>query len=188
MSAARHAVAIAVLPGSAAIVVPAIVLAETGGADAGLGDGVVAALSIVVGAVLMSAGLALWAWTVHLFARIGKGTLAPWDPTRRLVVEGPYRHARNPMITAVLTVLVGEGLALGSVGILIWAAAFLAVNSVYFVLSEEPGLERRFGEEYREYRRAVPRWLPRVRPWRPDQSPNSSSSPSSPRSTSGGNS
>lgn len=168
MSPWRHAVAIAVLPGTAAIVVPAVILLGGDGPELGWGEGgAVATVAVAAGVALIAAGVALWAWTVRLFARIGKGTLAPWDPTRRLVVEGPYRHVRNPMISAVLAVLVGEGLALGSVGILIWSGAFLAINWVYFVASEEPGLERRFGAEYRAYKREVPRWLPRATPWRP---------------------
>ncbi len=111
--------------------------------------------------VLIAAGVALWAWTVWLFARIGRGTLAPWDPTRRLVAAGPYRHVRNPMISAVLAVLIGEALVFASASLGLYAAIFFAINWLYFVLHEEPGLERRFGESYREYKRAVPRWLPR---------------------------
>jgi protein-S-isoprenylcysteine O-methyltransferase Ste14 len=130
----------------------------------GLGD-VAAALCILLGLGLIGAGLALWLWTVRLFARLGRGTLAPWDPPRNLVVVGPYRHVRNPMITAVLTVLAGEAVLFGSPALAIWLAAFFAANFVLFGLYEEPGLERRFGEEYRLYKRNVPRWLPRRKPW-----------------------
>ena len=87
--------------------------------------------------------------------------MGPDDPPRR---RGPYRHVRNPMISGVLAVPIGEGLLLGSTGILIWAAAFLAINTIYFIASEEPGLEHRFGDEYREYKANVPRWLPRKTP------------------------
>jgi protein-S-isoprenylcysteine O-methyltransferase Ste14 len=128
---------------------------------------VLGVLSTALGIALIGSGLLLWAWTVRLFARVGKGTLAPWDPTRRLVVEGPYRHVRNPMIVAVLIVLAGEGLLLGSPGILAWAILFFAANAVFFVAVEEPGLERRFGDKYRLYKRNVGRWLPRVTPWLP---------------------
>lgn len=121
-----------------------------------------------IGAVLVLAGVALWAWTVALFVRIGRGTLAPWDPTRRIVVEGPYGYVRNPMIAAVLTILAGEAIALYSPAIAIWFGIFFAVNAVYFPLSEEPGLRRRFGAEYDEYASNVPRWIPRQRPWNPD--------------------
>ena len=98
-----------------------------------------------------------------LFARVGKGTLAPWDPTQKLVIEGPYRHVRNPMITAVLFVLLGEAALFGSTALLLWAAGFFAVNHAWFLLHEEPALVRRFGEDYERYRRTVPRWLPRPR-------------------------
>ena len=162
MSAWRHARAIVLLPGTVTIAVPALLLLTGEGPDPGFGlDGAAVAIPVAIGAALIAAGLALWLWTVRLFARVGRGTLAPWDPTRRLVVEGPYRHVRNPMISAVATVLLGEALLLGSTELLMWFALFLAINTAYFALVEEPGLERRFGDEYRKYRRTVPRWLPR---------------------------
>jgi protein-S-isoprenylcysteine O-methyltransferase Ste14 len=170
MSRWRHARAIALLPGTAALVVPAVLLLSVEGSNVGWGlDGALAALPVLLGAISMTAGLVLWAWTVQLFARIGQGTLAPWDATQRLVVEGPYRYVRNPMITAVLGVLLGEAALFGSLALLICSAAFLAVNCVYFPLYEEPGLERRFGEEYLSYKRYVPRWIPRRSPWTPSQ-------------------
>jgi protein-S-isoprenylcysteine O-methyltransferase Ste14 len=151
----------------AAVAVPALIAATTD-IEIGWGlDGAAAALPVALGVALIAAGLAIWTWTVRLFARIGEGTLAPWDATRHLVVEGPYRHMRNPMITGVFAVLLGEAALLGSPGILIWAVVFFAINAVYFPLSEEPGLEQRFGDEYREYRENVPRWIPRRTPWSP---------------------
>jgi protein-S-isoprenylcysteine O-methyltransferase Ste14 len=168
MSAWRHARAIALLPGTVTVLVPAAILLLGDGPDVGWGlEGLAAALTIVLGLGLIVAGFALWVWTVRLFARLGEGTLAPWDPTSRLVVDGPYRHVRNPMITGVLAVLLGEAALFGSTGLLIWCAAFFAINSAYFVLSEEPGLVRRFGDDYRDYQRNVPRWIPRRRPWAP---------------------
>jgi protein-S-isoprenylcysteine O-methyltransferase Ste14 len=162
MSAWRHARAIVLLPGMVTIAVPATLLLTGEGANPGWGlGGAAAAIPVAIGAALIAAGLALWWWTVRLFARVGRGTLAPWDATRRLVVAGPYRHVRNPMISAVGGVLLGEALLFGSTELLIWLGVFLAINTAYFVLVEEPGLERRFGDEYREYRRTVPRWLPR---------------------------
>ena len=151
----------------ASLAVPAAILIGTG-SNVGWGiGGVAAAMPVLIGLALIVAGFALWLWTVRLFARVGEGTLAPLDPTRRLVVEGPYRHLRNPMITAVLAVLAGEAALFGSPPLLIWFAAFFAVNHAFFCLYEEPGLERRFGEDYRAYKRNVPRWLPRRMPWPP---------------------
>jgi len=107
-------------------------------------------------------GAALFFSTVYLFATVGRGTLAPWDPPARLVVRGPYRFVRNPMISGVLFVIVAEALFFRSASIAIWAAAFFVINAIYIPLAEEPGLERRFGDEYRTYKRAVPRLLPRL--------------------------
>jgi protein-S-isoprenylcysteine O-methyltransferase Ste14 len=113
------------------------------------------------GLVLMLAGLVVMAVTVASFIRIGRGTLAPWSPTSRLVIVGMYAYVRNPMILGVLGVLLGEALAFNSCRILAWALAFFAINTLYFHFLEEPGLEKRFGEEYRRYKQHVPRWIPR---------------------------
>ena len=170
MSRWRHARAIALLPGNVTILVPALILLLVGGPSIGWGlHGPGAAVPVLLGAVLIAAGAALWVWTVRLFAQIGQGTLAAWDPTRHLVVAGPYGHVRNPMITAVAGVLLGEAILFGSPALLVWAGVFLAINQVYFLRYEEPGLERRFGEEYRSYIRQVPRWIPRRRAWTPER-------------------
>lgn len=168
MSRWRHARAIVLLPGTVTLVVPAVVLLAGKSPRVGWGfAGPVAALPVLLGVGLVASGLALWVWTVRLFARIGQGTLAAWDPTRHLVVVGPYRYARNPMIMAVAAVLLGESVFFGSPTLIIWSAAFLAINFAYFLIYEEPGLERRFGEEYRLYKRNVPRWIPRHTAWAP---------------------
>jgi len=163
----RQVRAIALLPGVVVVLVPLVILiGSEPNIGWGLGKGA-AVLTVLLGLSLVAIGFALWLWTVRLFAGFGKGTLAPWDPPRSLVVEGPYRHVRNPMITAVLAVLAGEAVLLGSPSLLVWFALFLAINYVFFRLYEEPGLERRFGEDYRTYKRNVPRWLPRRTPWTP---------------------
>lgn len=165
MTAWRQARAIAPLPGVVTLLIPVVILATTG-TNVGWGlDGAAAALPILVGLGLLAAGFGLWLWTVRLFARIGEGTLAPWDPTRHLVVAGPYRHVRNPMITGVVAFLAGEAALFGSPLLLVWCAAFFAVNQVGFLVYEEPGLEKRFGDDYRAFKRNVPRWLPRRTPW-----------------------
>ena len=113
---------------------------------------------------LIAGGLGLMARTIALFGRVGRGSLAPWSPTQKLVVEGPYRHVRNPMHLGVFTVLFGEALLFWSWALLAWAVFAVVVHMVYFPFSEEPGLERRFGDDYRRYKANVPRWLPRPRP------------------------
>jgi protein-S-isoprenylcysteine O-methyltransferase Ste14 len=156
----RQARAIALLPGTVCVLVPLLLLSR--GTNIGWGlDGAAAALPVLLGLALIGAGFSLWLWTVRLFARVGRGTLAPWDPTERLVAVGPYRRLRNPMISGVVTFLLGEAALFGSLPLLAWAAAFFAVNHLFFVLYEEPHLERRYGDPYRAFRREVPRWLPR---------------------------
>src|SRR3569832_1595762 len=97
-----------VLPLTAAGVVPTVLLARIGWATA-LAS--VRPPRAAAGALLAAAGLAMLVWTVTLFLRVGRGTLAPWDPTRRLGVRGPYAHVRNPMITGVLAILIGQAIA-----------------------------------------------------------------------------
>jgi protein-S-isoprenylcysteine O-methyltransferase Ste14 len=156
MRALRHLLAICLLPGVVAGLIPALLV-----------DGLAEAPLVVLGALVAAAGLALIVQTVALFATVGEGTLAPWDPTERLVVRGPYRRVRNPMISGVLCVLLGEALAFGSTTVLVWFAIVFALNAVYFPLIEEPDLQQRFGADYDAYRAAVPRWVPRLRPWTP---------------------
>lgn len=106
--------------------------------------------------------------TVSLFFKTGKGTPAPWDPPKKFVVSGPYRYMRNPMITGALLVLLAESLLFQSWPLVCWMCVFLIGNMIYFPLVEEKGLKRRFGEDYALYCKNVPRWLPRLRPWKPE--------------------
>lgn len=158
MTVLRHLLSVLLLPFTVTVLVPAWLLTsfEGGASTSDLR---------FAGGVAFVAGFALFAWCVSLFARVGEGTLAPWDPTQKLVAVGPYRHVRNPMITGVAAMLLGEALYFGSPAIGMWLLVFATINHTYFMLSEEPGLERRFGESYRIYKANVPRWLPRFRPW-----------------------
>ena len=109
--------------------------------------------AICVGVVLL--GICIWE-----FARRGRGTLAPVDPPRTLVVQGLYRYVRNPMYVGVTTIVLGEALLTGSRALLAyWAVWFLAVN-LFVIGYEEPTLHRRFGPAYERYRAAVGRWVP----------------------------
>jgi protein-S-isoprenylcysteine O-methyltransferase Ste14 len=149
----RHLLAIVILPGSATLLVPWLLL----DGDYDLAPWPLIALSVV----LLAIGVALFVWTVALFAGIGRGTLAPWDPPSKLVVRGPYTLVRNPMISGVLFVLLGEAALFGSLALLAWAAVFLTVNAIYFPLVEEPMLRDRFGADYDAYAARTPRWIPR---------------------------
>ncbi len=160
----RHLLAIAVLPFTVAALVP-ICVARRFAVTPGLGRTIPDLLLLLGGVCLLAVGLALFVASLRRFSGEGHGTLAPWDPPRELVVTGPYRHVRNPMISAVVLFLFGESLLLLSLAHAAWAAFFLGLNLVYIPLIEEPQLARRFGEPYREYCRHVPRVLPRLRPW-----------------------
>lgn len=123
-------------------------------------------LSKGIGVLLLLSGVTLFGYTVYLFRTFGKGTLAPWTPTQQLVITGPYKYCRNPMITGVLSILIGEALIFHSSSIALWACAFLVINTCYFIFKEEPDLYRRFGEPYKRYKAHVPRWIPKVQPYR----------------------
>jgi protein-S-isoprenylcysteine O-methyltransferase Ste14 len=122
----------------------------------------------VLGALLVLAGVALLGHAFVRFVREGTGTPAPVAPPGRVVVGGAYRYVRNPMYLALLSVIVGQALLFGQPGLLLYAV-LVCVAVVGFVYGyEEPALRRRFCDSYERYRREVPAWWPRLRPWRPD--------------------
>src|SRR5690242_14117739 len=126
------------LPFTVAVVVPIYVQRGQGPVATDAPPMLRAAL-LGAGFLCAAIGLALFASSLHHFVTRGRGTLAPWDPPRRLVVSGPYRWVRNPMISGVIFVLFAEAAVLRSEGLLIWAATFVAMNVVYIPLIEEPG-------------------------------------------------
>ncbi len=157
----RHLLSILLLPFVVVVSVPYCLLTSFVAVDTRwIDNSVIAWLPRSAGVILIICGLALFCWCVSLFARIGKGTLAPWDPTRNLVAQGPYRFVRNPMIIGVALILMGQALLWGSWVMGIWACFFVLINHIYFVLAEEPGLEERFGVAYRVYKTNIPRWIP----------------------------
>jgi len=164
----RHLLSILALPFMNTVVLPAAILSLTG--SSGMLDrlaghsGIGGIAAIVTGGVFLGIGLLLVVTSIGLFAARGEGTLAPWDPPRKLVVTGPYRFVRNPMKTGLIFVLMAETLLLRSAPLGLWCAIFSVVNVLYIRLSEEPGLRRRFGAAYDEYCAAVPAWVPRLTP------------------------
>ena len=166
MKALKHARAIILLPGMATLVIPGTIVWGTSSVHVGwslpfpfnLGP-------LLLGLLLLGFGLGLGLKTVLLLATLGRGTLAPWNPTRKLVTQGVYRYVRNPMISSVFFILLGEAILLGSLPLLLWFIIFVGLNLVYIPRFEEPGLKRRFGPKYLRYQQHVPRWLPRLRPW-----------------------
>lgn len=157
--------AVVILPGTALVYVPGAILWLSSGMPGAIAPASPEQPRFWIGVILAVGGFAFAVWTVRLFATAGKGTPAPWSPPANLVVRGPYRHVRNPMISSVLVMLVAESLLAGSWYLAGWMAVFFTIASVSFVKFEEPGLEKRFGDSYRRYKANVPRWMPRLRPW-----------------------
>ena len=122
--------------------------------------------AVVLGGLLVMAGLA---FLLHAFARFaldGLGTPAPIAPTEKLVVTGVYRHVRNPMYLSVLAIIAGQALTFGSWPVFIYGIVVAAMVTGFVRLYEEPTLAHSFGAAYDDYRRNVPGWLPRLTPWR----------------------
>lgn len=118
----------------------------------------------LLGLLLIAAGALLLGACIWEFARSGRGTLAPVDPPRELVVQGLYRYVRNPMYLSVSMIVLGEVLLTRSRALLVyWVIWFVAVN-LFVMLYEEPTLRQRFGDSYERYTKQVGRWLPRVPP------------------------
>ncbi len=155
-----HLFAILVLPFNVTVIIPLILLYFFNHRPGWGIEGVLLYAIIIVGVVIICCGLLLLTLTIRQFATRGKGTLAPWDPPRKLVVDGPYRYTRNPMISAVIIILFGEVIIFGSIAVLIWFTYFTVTNIVYIKYKEEPGLEKLFGEDYVQYKKRVPRLFP----------------------------
>jgi len=112
----------------------------------------------ILGAAFLAAGALLVIETTARFAVQGRGTPAPWAPPERFVARGSYRVTRNPMYVGVIALIVGQAILLGREILFAWAAAAWLIFHLFVLLHEEPDLRRRFGVEYEDYCRRVPRW------------------------------
>ncbi|MGZ5038832.1 MAG: methyltransferase family protein [Usitatibacter sp.] len=151
MLLARALLAVAILPGLFAGVVPWIVAAN----DPWRGEG------SDLGAIVAGTGIGVLILCVRDFLVVGRGTLAPWDAPRKLVVVGLYRYVRNPMYAGVLLVVVGTALVAGSPAVAAYAALIAIAFHLRVVFYEEPVLAREFPEDWPAYAASVSRWLPR---------------------------
>jgi|SRR5271157_4159935 len=118
----------------------------------------------IAGMALGGAGAVVALCCVFTFAFIGKGTPAPFDPPRKLVIRGPYRFVRNPMYIGASAALAGAALFYRSAALLAFICLFLLATHCFVVWYEEPTLRRIFGREYEAYCRRVRRWRPGGRP------------------------
>jgi protein-S-isoprenylcysteine O-methyltransferase Ste14 len=156
----RHAVGLAVrnlvftvvVPGAGAVWAPWWILTR---------NGHTATPAAWVAVVVIAAGAALYLWCLWLFAAVGHGTPGPWDAPRRVVATGPYRWVRNPIYLAALLVVLGEAWLFLAPALLVYAAVMAVCCHLFVIGYEERTLRRRFGDDYAQYTRAVPRWIPR---------------------------
>jgi protein-S-isoprenylcysteine O-methyltransferase Ste14 len=125
----------------------------------------------VIGAVLITASAPVLLESFARFALEGLGTPAPVFPTQHLVVKGFYRYARNPMYLAVVSMVIGQALLLGNLRVLAYGLFAFLITHVFVLSYEEPKLRETFGAEYETYCAHVPRWIPRIAPWRNQTQP-----------------
>jgi protein-S-isoprenylcysteine O-methyltransferase Ste14 len=132
-----------------------------------------------LGVLLIVAGVPVLLDAFVRFALEGLGTPAPIAPPRQLVVTGFYRHVRNPIFVALAAIIFGQGLLMGDWRLVAYGALLWLAFHVQVVVYEEPALAQAFGSEYEAFRAGVPRWVPRLTPWRATSAPGSSTAPSS---------
>ena len=150
-----------ILPGSVLVFIPAIILIITKDFEFILPNEHLFYPAIISAGI----GFLLCFKTVRLFLTQGKGTPAPWNPPKKLVIKGPYCYVRNPMITGAILLLAAESMILKSWAIAIWMIIFFTGKTLYFIFVEEKELKKRFGNPYLLYKSKVPRWIPKLTPW-----------------------
>ncbi len=146
----RALTAFLVLPGVVAGIIPAFITHF----DPWKGK-----MLVIPGTGSMGLGIFLLLWCVRDFYVAGKGTLAPWDPPKRLVTVGLYRYSRNPMYVSVLTLLCGWALLFASLLASAYILVFFVIFHLRVVFYEEPCLTKQFGQEWEDYKSKVPRWV-----------------------------
>lgn len=164
-SALSQLLSVLLLPFNVTVIIPAIILYFSAFYPFTVFHFPFNLILFIIGGGILIIGLVIAIAAIRQFIHRGKGTLAPWDPPRKLVVSGVYRYTRNPMISGVAFILLGEGILFGSWVLLSWFILFSTVNYIYFIIGEEPQLEKKFGADYREYKKHVPRLIPRRTPW-----------------------
>jgi protein-S-isoprenylcysteine O-methyltransferase Ste14 len=164
----RHLIGIIALPVTVIIIIPAVLVSSLFYEPFWGLQSLTLLLLLMSGSLLIGVGLILLYFTISLFVKERNGTIAPWNPTSKLIVSGVYRHVRNPMITAVFFSLMGESILLGSIPLTIWTMLFVLTNLIYIPLIEEKKLTERFGNKYLVYKESVPRWIPRLSRWKKD--------------------
>jgi len=144
-----------IVPGTVAILVPYRILSSPGASGT---------LAIVgfryFGLLVIPVGALIYFWCAWDFTFAGKGTPAPIDPPKELVVRGLYKYVRNPMYVGVLSLIAGQAIWFESIQLLAYAAFAFLLMHAFVMLYEEQALKRKFGESYARYHDSVPRWIP----------------------------
>jgi protein-S-isoprenylcysteine O-methyltransferase Ste14 len=144
------------LPGTATVLIPYWLISARGAGAVSSHRGL-----RYSGLPLIIIGAAGLLWCVWEFFSAGRGTLAPIDPPKNLVIQGLYRYVRNPMYVSVVTILLGESIFFMSRPILIEAGIFFVMANLFVAFYEEPALRQQFGDSYEKYKQSVGRWIPR---------------------------
>jgi protein-S-isoprenylcysteine O-methyltransferase Ste14 len=144
----RALISFLVLPGVVGFLVPALLAPPSN-----------ARTFHAIGVAPFVAGVVLLLWCVREFYVAGKGTLAPWDPPRHLVISGPYRFSRNPMYVGVALILIGWAMTFETRALWVYALIVIVAFHLRVVLAEEPWQARTFPDEWERYRARIPRWL-----------------------------
>jgi protein-S-isoprenylcysteine O-methyltransferase Ste14 len=165
----RHAVSIFALPVLVVIIMPALLVSLFPFAFLWSFQFSTALSLLIAGGFLTGIGFVLQFSTIKLFIKKGEGTIAPWDPARKLIINGFYSHVRNPMHIGVFLILIGESILVCSFFLTLWTLLFIAGNVIYIPLIEEQKLAERFGDKYLIYKKNVPRWIPRLSSWKPNR-------------------
>ena len=158
MLSLKSAVATIVVPGAACVLIPYYILIS---AQISLTPplGILQVMAILIAGL----GLYMVVWVSTVFVRQGKGTPIPIDPPTRFVITGLYRYVRNPMYVGALLIVLAEAVYFGSPWLVLYAVGLWAALHTALVVFEEPQLKKRFGADYEQYLKAVPRWIPKMR-------------------------
>ena len=158
MNAFKTLIFTILVPGTIAVLLPYRLATSSGARD------LVAFGSLrYFGLLFIVAGALIYLWCAWDFAITGRGTPAPIDPPKELVVRGLYKYVRNPMYIGVLCLVVGQAIWFGALWLFVYAAIVFLSFSAFVIFYEEPALSGKFGDAYRRYCLRVPRWLPELR-------------------------
>lgn len=144
-----------IVPGTVAVYLPLRIVRDRP---------LVAGPAFFAGCLVLLFGAFVYAWCVWDFATFGRGTPAPIDAPKKLVVRGLYRYTRNPMYTGVLTVILGWAVLFRAFDLVLYALVVATCFQSFILFYEEPHLRSEFGSQYERYRSRVGRWMPRLRP------------------------